>query len=78
MTQKTESALQKTATPSAARRRRNARAAATPSPPNQIKGGGGESPPQGNPIKGRKGGKASPNEYAPFATIPFSYSLFST
>ena len=61
----------------AARRRRNARAAATPTPPNQI-GGGGESPPQGNPIKGRKGGKASPNEYAPFATIPFSYSLFST
>ena len=47
-------------------------------PPNPIKGGGGESPPQGNPIKGRKGGKASPNEYAPFATIPFSYSLFST
>ena len=45
-------------------------------PPNQI--GGGEYPPQGNPIKGRKGGKASPNEYAPFATIPFSYSLFST
>ena len=37
-------------------------------PPNQI-GGGGESPPQGNPIKGRKGGKASPNEYAPFATM---------
>lgn len=38
-------------------------------PPNQIKGGGGEYPPQGNPIKGRKGGKASPNEYAPFATM---------
>ena len=36
-------------------------------PPNQI--GGGEYPPQGNPIKGRKGGKASPNEYAPFATM---------
>ena len=38
-------------------------------PPNQIKGGGGEYPPQGNPIKGRKGGKASSNEYAPFATM---------
>ena len=36
MTQKTESALQKTATPSAARRRRNARAAATPTPPIKL------------------------------------------
>ena len=38
-------------------------------PPQSNKGGGGEYPPQGNPIKGQKGGKASPNEYAAFLTM---------
>lgn len=38
-------------------------------PPQSNKGGGGEYPPQGNPIKGQKGGKASPTEYAAFLTM---------
>ena len=61
------------------RHQRRPQAAQCPSrrhtdPPNQI-GGGGESPPQGNPIKGRKGGKASPNEYAPFATMALEHGM---